>query len=1034
MCCYIRLCIRFTGLLLLTELLLLSAHAQTATPLPKIQEANEQHLISRTVHGADVEIPLTFVSGAQASGPFTVTVGPIARSDGFVGKDAKLSSTQSGKELVVGSNSYLSLRLEAELPEFTTYHSWIMLSSASESIVYDLKLQRRSIQLAFSGAKNNLLELSTSSRKIDVPITFELAEGQTEVKGLKLSISSFARMDGRAIDREKLTIVQPEPLDCKISEHQTVHLVGSDILPGKYWAGLSIRDDQSAQFLDIQLTCAEPTQRIAILPITDTAAELWAWSATASATLSVDEVAGQLAEVYTPHLESLEALEWLKPTDRPVSLSNSTVEIVPVQGPSSETSSPHTTLIKERDSKQWTIRVNNLNAGKYKAKLSVAGPDLAKTQTEFIISVRHAGVFAIIPIFLGVVGSLWIHWYLQTGRSKRLCLANLARTDELIRSEHAHSPDAIFLRLLEELSALRRDSSLRIGIKIDDELAEFNKILKDVEDRRVFTLALLPKEDELASVLMAYPAKYDQQKNGLSVEAERMISAIRGLLSEKLKESPDDRAAVAAALSSLSVLIDTAKSKRFTLPIDELLDDAAAFKGLADKDLSRPKSLWDRLAKLTVQLNELKDSAKAGVLTGLEHRLNEATNEYYRLRVDDLAFQLAALEEVRIITLTPALWQAFDAASSKARRSLADAKNLDLANAEKSVQLHTATIDLQLAQIEYLQVVVDNAVPPDFDIVEWRLLIDKHVTPALKKARQAADPTDEAAMLQELLVAQSGYEAAIRESMDQRISNLIDLVREKPTTIEPAAWERHLLTDDTASAISAAGAVVRETTPNLLLLERKFVAQRINLLRHTIEACQNAGGVNEITKTQLAHIETLLTSARAHLATLTDSALLLPPPALQLANNDVIEAQKLYKSFVAFDMGGARNLALEIVEAIPRASTPQAVGPLLPSTQVIASSSIHFSATPPLPPPPPGPPESESELLRLIERDDTYVQLISVLLAIAGGFSFLYLPDETWGSCYDYIYAFLWGFGLNEAGKGILTSLANQGLWRKVPT
>lgn len=212
MCCHLRLCMRFTGLLLLTELLLLSAHAQTATPLPKIQEANEQHLISRTVHGADVEIPLTFVSGAQASGPFTVTVGQFARSDGFGGKGAKLSSTQSGKELVVGSNRYLSLLLEAELPEFTTYHSWIMLSTASESIVYDLKLQRRSIQLAFRGAKNNLLELSTSSRKIDVPITFELAEGQTEVKGLKLSISSFARMDGRAIDREKLTIVQPEPL------------------------------------------------------------------------------------------------------------------------------------------------------------------------------------------------------------------------------------------------------------------------------------------------------------------------------------------------------------------------------------------------------------------------------------------------------------------------------------------------------------------------------------------------------------------------------------------------------------------------------------------------------------------------------------------------------------------------------------------------------------------------------------------------------------------------------------------------------
>jgi hypothetical protein len=52
-----------------------------------------------------------------------------------------------------------------------------------------------------------------------------------------------------------------------------------------------------------------------------------------------------------------------------------------------------------------------------------------------------------------------------------------------------------------------------------------------------------------------------------------------------------------------------------------------------------------------------------------------------------------------------------------------------------------------------------------------------------------------------------------------------------------------------------------------------------------------------------------------------------------------------------------------------------------------------------------------------------------IVLASVAGWAALWLPKSTFGAGgLDYVIAFLWGFGLNEAGVKFLTSAASTGV------
>ncbi|MDX1925157.1 MAG: hypothetical protein SFV81_01485 [Pirellulaceae bacterium] len=1018
---------------------------QRASSLPRFQEANEQRVITRTFSNSTFDIPLTLYSTpssssaeATASVKTTLTLGPIGRSDNYLGKSARINSPLAGQEFVVAPNTYLPVNIQGELPEFTTYRSWLMLTSGEESVVYNLMLERRPFQLTLLGATNNRLELSTSSREIKVPLTFKLADGQSDLTQLQLAISSFAREDGRAIEREKLEIAEAGPLDIKVGEFRTLSLVGKQMLPGKYWAKLTIRDRASAQVFDLLLNCVEPTQRIALVPITNTSATVWWWSAEARVKLIVDETAGRLADVYQPHVESIERLNnfsgAVNLADIPITIiaDGSSARNTQITSDESKTESPPAlplTTISERASRSWDVTFGNLKAGKYKARVAVAGPDLAKVVDEFEITIRDRPLYALLPIAFGVCISFLLHHYLKTGRANRLRQISLMRVLNQVKRDLEQQPEsAVWQKLLGDLR------KLETGLRIDNggtPSADFDIALSDIDKRRKLFLDLFTKCAELDRVLASYPSAYEAKRR----EFEERGTRLRGVIELRLQESlvPDGKlAAVDSKLAEFEQLNDQARRHRLIAPIEAILKECTDFKTWIATDDSRSEGFKGRLNDLLEKVSKIHAAATQGELGGLEQRLNAVSVEYSRLRVDDLDAQLEQLASSRTEDIATNQWKEFDAAIQDARVALTQSKAAEPMGEEQSRWIRQAALSAQLAQVEYLQVAVNNSCPSDVPQGKWQEWIDDaQVYEHLADARKAASDSDPPNVLTAFQKARAGFQSALQKSIALRVKELIELVQRTPGTLNDQQWTQALNNDDFKVAIDELRALGESKDhSSTLRMQRKFISQRINVLQHAVEACQGLLVTPPKSSDKPKHIETLkniaaqLAQAQQRLVPLADSHELLPQQSLREANQLVENAQDAYQAFV--DSKKVVTHQSKSFTALRNFQTPttilhmpQMTGP--PVTQGMQATEL----------PPPKPPVSEEELIRAIESDDWKVKVAMMCLATAGGFTTLYLPNEIWGAWSDYGTAVLWGFGLNEASNGILTNLSNKGLWPK---
>lgn len=1057
MCYHLRKSNFVTCLILLSGLLLSTAAAQVPnaqvpiaqvttqvvqgpSSLPRFQEANEQRAITRTFSNSKFDIPLTlYATPSTAETPATVkttlTLGPIGRSDNYLGKSARISSSLAGQEFVVAPNTYLPVNIQGELPEFTTYRSWLMLTSGEESIVYNLILERRPFQLMLLGATNNRLELSTSSREIKVPLTFKLADGQTDLTQLQLAISSFAREDGRAIEREKLEITEAGPLDIKVGEFRTLPLVGKQMLPGKYWAKLTIRDRESAQVFDLLLNCVEPTQRIALVPITNTSATVWWMSAEARVKLIVDETAGRLADVYQPHVESIERLNSFSGAvnlaDIPVTIvaDGNFVRYSQATSDESKTESPPAlplTTISERASRSWEVTFGNLQAGKYKARVAVAGPDLAKVVDEFEITIRDLPPYALLTIAFGVCISFLLHRYLKTGRANRIRQVSLTRVLNQVKRDLEQQPEsAVWQKLLVDLHKLETE------LRIDNggaPAAGFDSALSDIDKRRKLFLDLLTKCAELDRVLASYPSAYEAKRHEFQDRGTRL----RGEIELRLQEPLVQDGKIDSKLAEFEQLNDQTRRHRLIAPIEAILKECTDFKTWIATDDSRTASFKGRVNKLLEQLPKMLAAATQGELGGLEQQLNAVSVEYSRLRVDDLDAQLEQLAGSRTEDIAENHWKEFDAAIHDARIALTQSKTAEPMGEEHSRWIRQAALSAQLAQVEYLQVAVNNSCPSDVPQGKWQEWIDDaQVYENLADAREAATHSDPANVLAAFQKARAGFQAALQQSIALRVKELIELVQRTPGTFNDQQWTQALNNGDFKVAIDELQSLGESKDhSSTLRMQRKFISQRINVLQRAVEACQGLLVTPPKSSDKPKHSETLknialqLAQAQQKLVPLADSHELLPQQSLREANQLVENAQDAYQEFVEpkkvlthESKGFAAPRSFQSPTTILH--MPQMTGP--PVTQGMQATEL----------PPPKPPVSEEELIRAIESDDWKVKVAMMCLATAGGFTTLYLPNEIWGSWSDYGTAILWGFGLNEASNGILTNLSNKGLWPK---
>ncbi len=957
-----------------------------------------------------------------------MTVGPIARSDSFVGQAASIASPSSAKAVDVPANGFVNVPMQGELPEFTTYQSWIRLSVGEESALYKLLIERRPLQLSFLGAVNNRLELSTSSRSIKVPITFKLADGQPDLTQLHLAVSSIARDDGRALEGETLQVSETGPLTLKVGQYQTVHLVGSKMSPGKYWARLEIRDLQSTQVMDLLLNCAEPTQRISLVPANDTSAYLWFWSARTQTRLIVDEIGGRSAEVYQPHVESIERLN--TPASA-VSLADVGVTVVQDDGANSSQaltsaqSSPVTT-IAPRDSAEWTVQLGNLNAGRYKARVAVSGPDLAKVVDEFQFTVRHMPLYALIPLGLGVFFSFRLQRYLRTDRANRLRDVDITRLEDQIQLDAAKRRESpVWPALLLALKRLREELKLKKRSLSDP---EFDAQLKDIDTRRSLNLSAVAKMRQLQGHLALVPGAYERDRQSFIEQGAARLSELEKLLETDLSSKSNKPTEIETALQAFDKLNDTARRFRFVTPIAALVKECKAFKTWVSKDPGRSSSFLNRLESVAAELTALEEVARVGDLTGIEQRLSAAAGEYLRLRVDDLDSQLRKLNMVRNTGALPGQWADFDKVFGLAQAALEESKNADAATGEQSKLLRKAALNAQLAQVEYLQVAVRNSCPTDVDRATWSQWLDDHqVQKHLDLARDAAMQGDPEVILLEFQRAQSAYQSVLGQSINARVDTLIKLVETAPTRIGEQPWREALDKDPLKSAIPEFQKMRDlKDAPSVQSLQRKFTYHRLKLLRCTVEVAQALVTADKDATSELRLILERLAKAQQSLTQLTESEELLPQAALREASQAAEQAQASYAQFVQLRKG------MQITTR--EFNNPQVTSVhtnMLGTPQMSAVPGLLQTATMAPPTPPPAPDKVDS-LIRSVERDDTKIELASIVIATLFGFIAMYWSNDIWGSCFDYISAALWGFGLNEASAGILGSLAGKGIGPKV--
>ncbi len=125
--------------------------------------------------------------------PATMTVGPIARSDSFVGQAASIGIAIVREGCRCTANGFVNVPMQGELPEFTTYQSWIRLSVGEESALYKLLIERRPLQLSFLGAVNNRLECQPVAVVSKYPSHSSWTTVKPDLNSVALAVSSIAR-------------------------------------------------------------------------------------------------------------------------------------------------------------------------------------------------------------------------------------------------------------------------------------------------------------------------------------------------------------------------------------------------------------------------------------------------------------------------------------------------------------------------------------------------------------------------------------------------------------------------------------------------------------------------------------------------------------------------------------------------------------------------------------------------------------------------------------------------------------------------
>jgi len=1019
---------------------------QLGQPKVKILEADTNNTVTRVVTRSDFRFSLTLIeqTGQVDINDLQIDLGPLTRTDGVVDSSAKIDWSSEGRKsnpLFLPSNGRRILTLLGELPEPAEYTVWLSLTYGDQLEVYTLSLTRNAPPgLVILEATDGKIVLQVGSQQFERVITVQMAEGQPAIDDLLVSLGPVTRQDGKPTRDASLGCSpcgQTQQL-LKPGEQISIILTGKSLELTTYLSTLQLSYQNQTQVIPLTVTRAELSQNLNLIVPTNVASvrqfqfivpqrwwQPWSWwAAVAEVDVAISETAGHNSLIYYPRLGSLQITseegkafsvggEQIKLFHRKTSGALTSI---------SDLTLTATTTLAANEDREYVYRISRLEKpGIYKGQISVSGPDSAKVVKEFTIAVKDSGVWAILVVAIGVVGSFSLQNWTRFGRSRHLRSAEIAQEREKIERIYSQSEnDPMWAYLLAELGKLQKLNRIRTRPQ---------KIIASLDDirarRREYQVALAVR-DQVTEFLKSHAIKGKQN--------------FQQKLAQTFEELQDELQETGSSLQDGGQKIQALKDLLRDVRIRAIEQPADALKAQLDDLIKESPELEAGAKKIVVIIDEeVLKNADIDKFEDLVGQLEQVRQEYAELRLEQLAILIRRLEYERRTAPNPSsnAWRKVDDYTTEAYNALDQARTSD--NTDQALVEWKAGRNYYLrALIEHLSVLSSmEGRPSDVPEDKWETILSlaPRLSSRLRKARKNWEEHRYEASEVFYQEAQGEYTRILVTLLEHRMDALQQLTQERPRLISQNKWKalasdslEHTLDqlEHVRNSLPRGSDSLEEQRDQYKQAHRKFVETQLELLEAMYERLQAYYENNEIE----------------------------PPPASQAMNSAIIEAQSQFQSYLSEAERDAYEAQTHYVTLLNALQTKQhgtgieklsgrvAKDPtLLPSEPLAVETlnkvpqAIVKMLTMPnqaLFRDKPSEYRSSEDWLQSVETRDLLAILAVLTLAVVSGWAALWFNNATFGG-QDYITAFLWGFSINEATQGFMGIATGMRIWPEEP-
>jgi hypothetical protein len=500
---------------------------------------------------------------------------------------------------------------------------------------------------------------------------FQIEATDRAVKDLRISVAPFTGPNSYQVETSWTVNDQPGETKLSIPALATAHLKITAGLPieGLYQSVISLIYDNKRWPIPITITRTRPAPTIDIPPLESIRTSSCFWAEDVSLRMTLQETAGQELTLSKPALVSLLSLQADK-NKAQARYKSFTVSDAKTQPLADQF------VLKPREIKSLLLTVHGLEGtGEFSGTMSVSGPEVSAIARSVTIYKKQGALVATLAIFLGVLVSYLLRFYLKSVRprmirERRLALV-LSELEDMGRATGDATPDEqeTLQDLRRKLNEAYEDLQMMTDADAETAINEVDRKLdlfpKWVSARRAVE-ALQPEHLRPPFRAKLLAVKTFMLKTRTTVEEGKAIeTALDAIPNEVIAASKND---LTARLESFSKEVNQKRNDTSSANVRHGLAQSVdpkireAQKCLQNDDVARARAEYD-IARLTYARLSADDLAAS--LPGVSP-WGFTDPEWNKLKGDIMA----AVDGVRLAKNAEAATDAYEAAYVRYLREL----------------------------------------------------------------------------------------------------------------------------------------------------------------------------------------------------------------------------------------------------------------------------------------------------------------------------------------------------------------------------